>query len=212
MERTRRRLLGAVGAAGTAATAGCLGLGIFGPSLPSCSGEQVTDVAVPTRGAADAPVRIEVFSDFACPHCKTFAEEAAPRIDDLVESGDVLYVHRDFPVPVSGRSFPVANAARAVAYLADDAAFWAYYDRLFADQGAFGTDRLADHAAAVGAPAGRVRAAVENLSFCETVKRDRSAGSDRGVEGTPTAFVAGERYGGPDADEFEAAVREAVER
>jgi len=211
MGRTRRRLLGAVGAAGTAATAGCLGLGIFGPSLPDCSGDQITDVPAPTRGDDDAPVRVAVFSDFACPHCKTFAEEAAPRIDDLVESGDVLYVHRDFPVPVSGRSFPVANAARAVAYHADDAAFWAFYDRLFANQGEFGADRLAEHAEAVGAPAEAVRAAAADLPFCEAVKADRSAGSDRGVEGTPTAFVAGERYGGPNPEEFEAAVREAVD-
>lgn len=40
---------------------------------------------------------------------------------------------------------------------------------------------------------------------------DRETGSDRGVEGTPTAFVDGEMYEAPSASEFERAVESALE-
>lgn len=205
---SRRDLLAAAGGAGVAATAGCLSW--FRPSAPDCEGEQLTDLAPPARGAADAPVTVEVFSDFACPHCATFATERAPVLDDDVDAGRVRYVHRDFPIPVSDRSYPVANAARAVQYHADDAAFWTYADRLFANQDSFGTDALATHAEAVGVAPATVRDAVESQPFCELLKGERSAGTDRGVESTPTVFVDGEQYENPDRETLASAVRAAL--
>ncbi len=211
MPTRRRDFLAAVSAGGLAGSAGCLGLGIFGPSLPDCSGDGVADLPAPTRGHGAAPVRVAVYSDFDCPHCATFAFDVAPRIDHHVARGNVAYVHRDFPVPVSGRSFPAANAARAVQDAAGDAAFFTYADRLFANQDDLGTDALVGYAEDLAVAGATVRAAVQDARYCQVVTDDRSTGSDRGVEGTPTAFVDGEKYAAPGADEFERAVESALE-
>jgi len=208
MRPSRRSLLGLVGSAGVAGTAGCLGL--FGPSIPDCSGDQITALDPPTRGDRSAPVTVEVYSDFACPHCETFATQVAPRIDEEVARGDVLYVHRDYPVPASDRSFPAANAARAVQDTADGAAFWEYGDWLFANQDDLGSDRLVAIAREIGVPEAPVETAVEDGPYCELLKSERSEGADRGVEGTPTVFVDGDRYEAPDGDEFERAVDDAL--
>ena len=211
MTPTRRALLGAVGTAGLAGTAGCLGLGLFGPTLPDCPDGGVADLEAPRRGDPDAPVRVEAYTDYGCPHCETYVRTVAPRLSDPIEGGDVLYLHRDFPIPASGRSFPVANAARAVQEAAGDAAFWTYYERLFAEQGDYDLDRLVEYAADLDVEGATIRTAVEDLTYCRAIKTDRSSGSDAGVEGTPTVIVDGDLYEAPSADELEGAVSTALE-
>ncbi len=210
MPTHRRRLLAAVGSGVAVGGAGCLGLGLFGPSLPDCSGEGVAERSPPVRGDDGAPVRVAVYSDFACSHCATFAAEAAPRIDDHVEAGDVAYVHRDFPVPVSGRSFPAANAARAVQDGAGDDAFWTYSERLFANQDALGTDDLVAYAEDLAVDTTTVRTAIEETRYCEVVTSDRRRGTDAGVEGTPSVVVGGDLHAAPSPAEFEDAVETAL--
>lgn len=208
MRYSRREMLAATGVVGLSSTAGCLGL--LTPSLPDCSGEQITDVGVPSKGAEDAPVTVEVYSDFGCPHCADFADEAAPRISGLIEDGEVRYLHRDYPIPSSDRSFPVANAARAVQNHAGNDRFWEYYDLLFGHQGEYATDKLQEYAKQAGAGDVDVRAAVDDLPYCERIKSDKSRGNDNGVSGTPTVFVDDEKLEGPSADDFESTVRDAL--
>jgi len=55
-----------------------------------------------TIGGANAPITLEVFSSFDCPHCKVFYEEIAPRLmNDYVLHGKVCLVSREFPLPAS---------------------------------------------------------------------------------------------------------------
>jgi protein-disulfide isomerase len=208
MSPRRRHLLTAIGTASLGATTGCLGL--LGPSVPSCSGGQITDLAAPSRGESTAPVTVEVYSDYACPHCADFADQAAPRITDLIENGDVHYVHRDYPVPVNGRSFPVANAARAVQDYAGNEAFWQFYELAFGHQGEFSTNKLQEYAKQAGAADVDVQAVLEDQRYCERIKQDRKRGNEKGVSGTPTVFVDDEKLAGPAPKEFEEAVRAAL--
>lgn len=210
MTPSRRRLLGAVGTAGLAGTAGCLGLGLFGPSLPDCSGDGVARVDPPVRGSGSAPVRVVAYTDYGCPHCETYVRTVAPRLDDRITGGDVLYLHRDYPIPASGRSFPVANAARAVQDAAGDAAFWTYYGRLFANQGEYGLDRLVAYADGLDVAGERIRTAVDELRYCEAIKAERATGSEVGVEGTPSVTVDGDLYEAPSGDDLERAVEDAL--
>src|SRR5579884_697311 len=51
-------------------------------------------------GNPQAPVRIDVFSDFQCSHCKTFHDEVLPQLmKDYVDRGKVYLVYRNFPLP-----------------------------------------------------------------------------------------------------------------
>ena len=52
-------------------------------------------------GDPNAPITIEVFSDFQCPACKTLYETTLqPLKQYFVFKGKVYLVHRDFPLPM----------------------------------------------------------------------------------------------------------------
>jgi protein-disulfide isomerase len=54
-----------------------------------------------TLGDPNAPITIEVFSDFQCPACKVLYETTLQALkQDFVPKGKVYLVHRDFPLPM----------------------------------------------------------------------------------------------------------------
>src|SRR5271165_4625317 len=56
-----------------------------------------------TMGSPTAPVRLEVFSDFTCPHCKLFHETMLPQlVRDYVVGGKLYIVDRAFPLNGQG--------------------------------------------------------------------------------------------------------------
>jgi protein-disulfide isomerase len=69
-------------------------------------------------GSKNAPVVMEVFSDFQCPACKTLFTTTNRRLmDDYVTSGKVYLIHRDFPLAMHAYSRVAARYARAAAQL-----------------------------------------------------------------------------------------------
>jgi protein-disulfide isomerase len=192
MARTRRAYLAATaGVAGFAA--GCLGGGGGGTGCDADPGPTVTDLPSPTLGPADAPVTVEAFEDFACPHCATFSLEVLPRLrSEFVDPGTVRYVHRDFPLPVDERwSWQVPSAARAVQDEADDATFFEYAHALFDNQDDYSPALLVDLADEVGAPGCAVEADARAETYRPVIEADRRVAVDRGAGGTPAVYVGG---------------------
>jgi protein-disulfide isomerase len=69
-------------------------------------------------GSKNAPVIMEVFSDFQCPACKTlFTTTNRQLMDDYVSSGKVYLIHRDFPLPMHAYSRIAARYGRAAAQI-----------------------------------------------------------------------------------------------
>jgi protein-disulfide isomerase len=69
-------------------------------------------------GSKNAPVTLEVFSDYQCPTCRVFYEQTLkPLISDYVASGKVYLVHRDYPLPMHKYSFEAARWVNAAAKL-----------------------------------------------------------------------------------------------
>src|SRR5260370_12139580 len=69
-------------------------------------------------GSKNAPVTMEVFSDYQCPACKTLFTTTNRRLmDDYVSNGKVYLIHRDFPLPMHAPSRVAARYARAAALL-----------------------------------------------------------------------------------------------
>src|SRR5579883_1721936 len=61
-------------------------------------------------GSPTAPIIMEVFESFDCPHCKELNETTLPLvIRDFVNTGKVYLVHREFPL--SGQYHPWARDA-----------------------------------------------------------------------------------------------------
>src|SRR3984885_8045459 len=86
---------------------------------------------VKTFGNKNAPITMEVFSDYQCPSCRTFFEQTLKPLlgpDGYVAAGKVYLVHRDFPLemhPYSAIAARWANAAAKIGRFQDvDAALW----------------------------------------------------------------------------------------
>lgn len=84
---------------------------------------------VKTIGNRNAPITMEVFSDYQCPSCGNFYETTLrSMIQDYVASGKVYLVHHDFPLQMhqySGQAARWANAAAMIGQFQDvDAALF----------------------------------------------------------------------------------------
>jgi protein-disulfide isomerase len=144
-------------------------------------------------GSPDAPVTIEIWSDFQCPACGMLAREIEPRlIADYVVPGHVRLVYRDLAF-LGNESTLAAIGGR---YAAEQNRFWNYHDIVFANQkgeneGAFRRERLADIAAAAGLERADFERALGRSDLRAEVTDDVAAGTELGVTSTPTLVING---------------------
>lgn len=145
-------------------------------------------------GAASAPVVMVAYSEFQCPFCGKFANETLPvLIEQYVDTGVVRIEWRDLPY-LGEESFRAARAARAAA---EQDAFWAYHDVLFADQvpkpnsGHVTDDYLIGIAIDLGLDVDKFEADYEAGVGEDAIRLDLDAGTRAGVNGTPAFFVNG---------------------
>jgi protein-disulfide isomerase len=75
-----------------------------------------TESADKSAGRPDAPVTLEVFSDFECPHCARLHFGALKEaLNDCVASGKVRILYRDYPLPQHQFARKAAQFAGAAA-------------------------------------------------------------------------------------------------
>lgn len=97
-----------------------------------------TLLAVQYQGSVMAPVKIEVYSDYSCPHCRVFHEDAVkPLIQDYVSKNKVQLIHRDYILGHFKFSHEAALYANAAAKIGK---FVQVSDKLWTDQVKWGQD------------------------------------------------------------------------
>jgi len=145
-------------------------------------------------GRDDAPLTMEIYSDFQCPACGTFAETVKPAlVADYVATGELRLVYRDFAF-LGAESIDAAVGARCAA---EQNRFWQYHDYLFANQqgenrGAFSAARLRAIAEAVGLDMDAYSACVPDPAQRQAVLDARAAASSEGIASTPTLLIEGQ--------------------
>lgn len=166
-----------------------------------------------SRGRPDAPLTLEIFSDFRCRYCGVLAETVEPLIvSEYVDTGIVRIVYRQFPVggPLSDQ------AAEASLCAADQGRFWAYHGELFArlPRGELRTPGDLDAAArGIGLDQAAFTRCLRGGQMRARVDADRNEGLRRGVQGTPTSFIGGRAIVGAQPIEvFRAAIEAARSR
>jgi len=160
------------------------------------------------RGPIDAPVTVVEYGDFECPFCG----QAEPVVRELLRDfGDVRYVWRHLPLnDVHPNAQFAAEAAEAAA---DQDAFWAMHDLLFAHQKALRPRDLVGYAEELGLDVERFTTALREHTSASRVAEDVDSADLSGVSGTPTFFVNGRRHHGAyDINTLSAAVRVAGAR
>ncbi len=156
-----------------------------------------------TLGKADAPVTIDLWSDFRCTGCFAFAMEIEPGVvKDLVATGKAKLVYHDLVVIDSYQSGNTESrdAANAGLCAADQGKFWPYHDWLFANQspdeapGFFTLDRLVAIAKMGGSKLGldmtKFEPCVRSGTHLTDVANEQTA-FGTGTKTSPTIYVNG---------------------
>lgn len=166
------------------------------------------------RGPADAKVTVAVYSDFQCPHCKTYVQSVEKQLlAEYVDTGKVHYDYRHYIV-ISRESADAANAAECAA---EQGFFWPYHDLLFDQQGVQGRDTVgkpnlkAFGKRIEGLNLSQFDACVDSGKYVEQIYREMQQGTDKGVTGTPAVFVNDKKLdNGQDYQLVKAAVEAAL--
>lgn len=147
----------------------------------------------PSRGAADAPIVVQVFSDFQCPYCA--------QVEPTLESLRAHYrerlriVWRDFPLPRHPDAMPAAEAAREALAQRGDEGFWRYHDAIFAhasDEDGLARAALERLARAQGLDLARFRQALDDHRHVAAIRADMAAATATGARlATPAFFING---------------------
>jgi protein-disulfide isomerase len=160
-----------------------------------------TEEGYPLLGDPDAPVTLVEFSDYLCPFCGRHFAQTTPQVfSQYVESGEVNFVFRDFPLVELHPNAPAGHAAALCVAEQDPGLFWAYHDELFGNQAAWQSlpftgqylENLADE---VGADLGAYLACVESGRTADLVDERVAEARALGLGSTPSFQVIDNRTG-----------------
>jgi protein-disulfide isomerase len=156
-------------------------------------------------GRADAPMVIEMYADFGCPHCLEFTVNVEPRlVEEYVVTGKAALVYRFLPL----RDL-TAGPAIAAWCAAQQNRFWEYHNLLFAAQAraanggrpSLGESFIYDGLRAMAERAGLDMAAWEacigTSAPVDAIVADMAEASKLGINGTPTFVIDGAVYQNP---------------
>ena len=140
-------------------------------------------------GSKNAPIVMEVFSDFQCPACKTlFTSTNRQLMDNYVSTGKVYLIHRDFPLPMHAHSKVAAEYSRAAAQIGK---LEAVEEVLFDQQEKWEQtgDVEGTVAGVLSSPEmAKVRALVKGGTLDAAIAKDQALGQGYRVNQTPTTI------------------------
>jgi protein-disulfide isomerase len=134
-----------------------------------------------------AKVAIVEFSDYQCPYCQKFWMDTLPSIKaDFVDSGDVVFVYRDFPVVGGTDAAIAANCAREQG---GDSVFYDYHDELFGAT-SLSASAFTNFAKNLGLNTDKFDTCMDSGKYEEEINNDASDATAAGLGSTPS-FVIG---------------------
>ncbi|HFQ92456.1 MAG TPA: thioredoxin, partial [Anaerolineae bacterium] len=145
----------------------------------------------------NAAVTIVEYTDYQCPFCNRHAQETMPQlIENMVDTGRVYYVIKDFPLD---QLHPEARAAALAARCAgEQEAYLEMHDAIFASQAnwsgqgdAGATAYFSDLAADLDLDTAVYDDCVTSSNHPDNVQANLEEGSVLGVTGTPAFFING---------------------
>jgi protein-disulfide isomerase len=151
---------------------------------------RATDQPGCNRGNPNAPIRLEVFSDYECPSCRAFYLQTMKQIfTDYADTGKVCVVYREYPTyPHSREAARFARAALRVG----PAQWGRVVEALYQSQPEWSPAGSIEAvvASALGAEdLAAVREHLQDPSLDTVIDEDAIIGLQRGVQGTPTSFI-----------------------
>lgn len=101
----------------------------------------------PSKGDADAPIKVVEYNEFGCPFCAEWQgidASAKIPIDQMnvagslesqyIDTGEVELISKDYPVPQLHPNGPLAHKAANCVYEHEQDSYWEYHDKLFEER------------------------------------------------------------------------------
>ena len=143
-------------------------------------------------GGPDAPIKIEVFSDFQCPACRTLYMDTMKQVlRDYCSSDKVCVIYHEFPLAMHSHSRDAARYALAARKLGRQQ-WLAVVDSLYTDQPLWSQNGMVQVSVARALSPSDFQALLKIMqdpSINQTIDRDIALGQERKVQSTPTMFV-----------------------
>jgi protein-disulfide isomerase len=149
----------------------------------------------PRVGNPDAPVVVVEYTDFQCPYCARHFQQTMPQImENFVETGQVLYVFKDFPLTsLHPQAVKAAEAARCAR---DQEAYLAMHDTLFTRQEEWNgksdaPELFTGYAEELGLDVDTFTECLQSGQHEAAIMANLEEGIGFGVRGTPGFFING---------------------
>ncbi len=162
----------------------------------------------PSRGNANAPVTIVMFTDFQCPACAA----VHPVLQEVLKSyaDKIRFVVREFPLTqIHENAFQAALAANAANA---QGKFFEYVEILYQNQAKLDDEWLIQYASRLGLDLKRFEADLKSKRFAPDVERDLADGKTYGITGTPTIYVNGVKIRAFSAENVKRAIERALKK
>ncbi len=146
-------------------------------------------------GDPAAPVTVQAWEDFLCPHCQEWTSGIEPTlINDYVKSGKIRFEFRPFPL----QGFEPGSRWGALAgeCAAEQNEFWPYHDRIFEaarQQGQAGLtfEKLVEYAAEAGLDKQALSQCLSSQTTLPAVETAKEQATTLGLAGTPFIVING---------------------
>jgi protein-disulfide isomerase len=145
-------------------------------------------------GNPDAPIKIEEYADFQCPHCGDFFRNTEKLLmDNYVANGTVYFIFK----AVDYLGTASAEAAEAAYCAGDQNKFWEMQATIFANQGleALSDRRLAAFAESVGLNMNDYNSCYNSNKYADLVEQNVADGLAAEAKATPS-FIMTYQVGG----------------
>jgi len=146
------------------------------------------NAANPSLGAQNAPVVVQLWSDFECPFCA----DVHPVLTQLlrVYAGKVRLVWHDYPLPFHAHARLAANAGREAYAQGGAASFWKFHDAVYGSPGTeLDASNLERFASKAGLDQARFHESLTSLRHNGEIDQDVHSGDSVGVQGTPAFLI-----------------------
>lgn len=156
-----------------------------------------------TAGPVDAPVTLVVFSDYQCPFCAAFSDDALPALMPYADDGRLRIEWRDAGVYGADSE----RAARAAYAAGLQGRFWEYHEAMFPAGERLPASELQDgtliaRAADLGLDTARFERDLRSDETAAEVARNEDLARRLGVNGTPTFLLDGRPLVGAQPADF----------
>ncbi|GAA1809075.1 thioredoxin domain-containing protein [Luedemannella flava] len=196
-DRKRRLRIVMLIAGAVIVVAGFIGWGVWSSQKSTKATTPVNatagGVGLPVGGAG-GKAKVELYVDFMCPACKAFEQAAGPTLNEMMAAGRAEVILHPVAILDDASTTNYSTRASAAAGCASDGGkLNEYATALYAQQPPEGGDGLPDdQLIQIGRDVGlsdTFAQCVTGGTYLTWVPKVTAAASERGLRGTPTAFV-----------------------